>query len=75
MPPFPVARRRMIPGPGYLEALVEYNVDFVNTPIKRITERGIESVDGAYQDLDVMFCATGYDTPFQLPFKNSGASR
>ncbi|KAI0704079.1 FAD/NAD-P-binding domain-containing protein [Earliella scabrosa] len=72
IPTFPVACRRLTPGPGYLEALVEDNVDFINTPIKRITERGIETVDGAHQDLDIIFCATGYDTSFQLPFKIIG---
>ncbi|KAI0741361.1 FAD/NAD-P-binding domain-containing protein [Daedaleopsis nitida] len=72
MPSFPVACRRLTPGPGYLEALVEDNVDFVNTPMKRFTPTGIETADGAHQDLDVVFCATGYDTSFQLPFEIVG---
>ncbi|KAI0364846.1 FAD/NAD-P-binding domain-containing protein [Pilatotrama ljubarskyi] len=72
IPDFPVACRRLTPGPGYLEALCEDNVDFVSTHIKRITEKGIETVDGQHQDLDVIFCATGYDTSFQLPFKIIG---
>lgn len=33
--------------------------DFVPTDIKRITKTGIETVDGKYQDLDVIICATG----------------
>ncbi|KAI0628458.1 FAD/NAD-P-binding domain-containing protein [Trametes polyzona] len=72
IPEFPVACRRLTPGPGYLEALCEENVDFVSTPIKRVTERGIETVDGEHQELDVLFCATGYDTTFQLPFSIIG---
>ncbi|KAI0761050.1 hypothetical protein BD413DRAFT_617293 [Trametes elegans] len=72
IPDFPVACRRLTPGPGYLEALCEDNVDFVSAPIKRITEHGIETADGKHQDLDVLFCATGYDTTFQLPFKIIG---
>ncbi|KAI0714205.1 FAD/NAD-P-binding domain-containing protein [Cerioporus squamosus] len=72
MPTFPVACRRLTPGPGYLEALVEDNVEFVQTPIERVTERGIETVDGQHQDLDIIFCATGYDTSFQLPFEIVG---
>ncbi|KAI0644767.1 FAD/NAD-P-binding domain-containing protein [Trametes meyenii] len=72
IPDFPVACRRLTPGPGYLEALCEDNVDFVSSPIKRVTERGIETEDGKHQDLDVIVCATGYDTSFQLPFKILG---
>ncbi|TFK83063.1 FAD/NAD-P-binding domain-containing protein [Polyporus arcularius HHB13444] len=68
LPDFPVACRRLTPGPGYLEALCEDNVDFVSTPIKRFTEKGIELADGTQHDLDVVFCATGYDTSFQMPF-------
>ncbi|RPD76724.1 FAD/NAD-P-binding domain-containing protein [Lentinus tigrinus ALCF2SS1-7] len=72
MPTFPVACRRLTPGPGYLEALVEDNVEFITSPIKRITERGIETIDGQHTELDMIFCATGYDTSFQLPFEIVG---
>ncbi|KLO16411.1 FAD/NAD-binding domain-containing protein [Schizopora paradoxa] len=68
MPDFPVACRRLTPGPGYLEALCEDNVEFVPTHIKRITETGIELVDGTHHDLDVIVCATGYDSSFNFPF-------
>ncbi|KAI0682006.1 FAD/NAD-P-binding domain-containing protein [Earliella scabrosa] len=68
IPEFPVACRRLTPGPGYLEALCEDNVDFISTPIKRFTEKGLELEDGTHHDLDVIFCATGYDTSFRLPF-------
>ncbi|KAI0666937.1 hypothetical protein C8Q78DRAFT_982944 [Trametes maxima] len=72
IPDFPVACRRLTPGPGYLEALCEDNVDFVSSPIECITAHGIETEDGERQDLDVIVCATGYDTSFQLPFKILG---
>ncbi|TFK92443.1 FAD/NAD-P-binding domain-containing protein [Polyporus arcularius HHB13444] len=72
MPTFPVACRRLTPGPGYLEALVEDNVEFVQTPIKRVTKTGIETIDGQHHELDIIFCATGYDTSFQLPFEIVG---
>ncbi|THG96305.1 hypothetical protein EW026_g5500 [Hermanssonia centrifuga] len=68
VPDFGVACRRLTPGPGYLEALCEDNVDFIPTNIKRVTETGIETVDGKHQDLDVIICATGYDTSFKFPF-------
>ncbi|KAH9852549.1 FAD/NAD-P-binding domain-containing protein [Lenzites betulinus] len=72
IPGFPVSCRRITPGPGFLEALCEDNVDFVPTEIKRVTEKGIETVDGQYNDLDVIICATGYDASYQLPFRIIG---
>ncbi|KAI0671631.1 FAD/NAD-P-binding domain-containing protein [Trametes maxima] len=72
MPDFPVSCRRLTPGPGYLEALCEDNVEFVSSSIKRVTKNGIETVDGQYHNVDVIVCATGYDTSFQLPFKIIG---
>jgi len=63
-----VSCRRITPGPGYLDALCEDNVEFVPTHIKRVTETGIELVDGRFHELDIIVCATGYDTSGQFPF-------
>ncbi|KAG7452053.1 FAD/NAD-binding domain-containing protein [Guyanagaster necrorhizus] len=68
IPDFGVACRRLTPGPGYLEALCEDNVDFVPSPIKTITPTGIETEDGDHKELDVIVCATGFDTSWRLPF-------
>ncbi|KAF4573472.1 hypothetical protein EYR36_007987 [Pleurotus pulmonarius] len=68
IPEFPVACRRLTPGVGYLEALCEDNVDFVPSLIKRVTADGIETVDGDHKALDVIVCATGFDTSYQLDF-------
>jgi cation diffusion facilitator CzcD-associated flavoprotein CzcO len=59
IPSFAVACRRLTPGAGYLEALCEDNVDFIHSPIKRITPTGIETEDGDVKELDVIICATG----------------
>ncbi|KAI1787787.1 hypothetical protein LXA43DRAFT_682179 [Ganoderma leucocontextum] len=72
IPNFPVCGKRLGPGPGYLEALCKDNVDFLSSPIKWFTESGIETEDGARQDLDIVFCATGYDMSWQLPFSIIG---
>jgi len=72
IPDFPVACRRLTPGPGYLEALCRENVEFVPKDIKRLTVNGIETVDGEHQELDVIVCATGYDTSFIFPFSIIG---
>jgi len=34
-------------------------VDFVTSPIHKVTPNGIETIDGEHQDLDVLVCATG----------------
>ncbi|KAK6386124.1 hypothetical protein LTS17_001698 [Exophiala oligosperma] len=61
VPDYPVGCRRITPGPGYLEALVEDNVNFVPTKIKRVYNNGIETEDGIRRDVDVIICATGFD--------------
>ncbi|EJD50391.1 FAD/NAD(P)-binding domain-containing protein [Auricularia subglabra TFB-10046 SS5] len=68
IPDFPVACRRLTPGPGYLEALMEDNVDFVPTHIREITKTGIVTVDGKEREYDIIICATGYDTSWKYPF-------
>ncbi|KJZ80012.1 hypothetical protein HIM_00726 [Hirsutella minnesotensis 3608] len=62
VPDFSPNCRRLTPGPGYLEAITEDNVDYIRTPIKRFTETGIETVDGIQRDVDAVFCATGANT-------------
>ncbi|KAI9743683.1 MAG: hypothetical protein M1818_002999 [Claussenomyces sp. TS43310] len=66
-PSFPPGCRRLTPGPGYLEALVEDNVNFINTKIKRIVPKGIETVDGKVREVEVLICATGFDTTLVQP--------
>ena len=38
--------------------------DFVPTLIKRVTHTGIETVDGKYQELDIIICATGKEPKY-----------
>lgn len=68
IPDFPVACRRLTPGPGYLEALCEDNVDFVTEHIAKITPEGIETVDGKQRTFDIIVCATGFDTTYKPKF-------
>ena len=67
-PEFSPHCRRLTPGPGYLEALCADNVDFIQTPIKRFTTRGIETEDGEVREVDAIFCATGANTDMTPPF-------
>ncbi len=68
VPDFSPHCRRLTPGPGYLEALCADNVDFIQTPIKHFTARGIETEDGKVRDVDAVFCATGANTDMIPPF-------
>ncbi|KAJ7459066.1 FAD/NAD-binding domain-containing protein [Mycena galericulata] len=68
IPDFAVGCRRLTPGPGYLEALCQDNVDFITTEIKQVLPTGIETIDGKIDELDVIVCATGFDTSYQLGF-------
>ncbi|KAL1708069.1 hypothetical protein EV121DRAFT_254982 [Schizophyllum commune] len=62
IPDFSPGCRRLTPCPGFLEALCEDNVDFVSSPIARVTENGLITQDGQQIDLDILICATGYDS-------------
>ncbi|CAK7221282.1 hypothetical protein SCUCBS95973_004441 [Sporothrix curviconia] len=76
IPDFSPNCRRLTPGPGYLEALSEDNVDYIRTPIARFTETGIETADGQHRDVDAIICATGADVTQSLappfPVRGSG---
>ncbi|KAK0392925.1 hypothetical protein NLU13_2419 [Sarocladium strictum] len=61
LPKFAAGCRRLTPGPGYLEALTQDNVEFVSTPIDEVTPEGIKLASGEVITLDVVVCATGYD--------------
>ncbi|KAI1612436.1 flavin-binding monooxygenase [Exophiala viscosa] len=71
-PTFGVGCRRLTPGPGYLEALVSDNVDFIPDKIETITPKGIQLENGRHVDLDVLCCATGFNTSSVPPFPVTG---
>ena len=68
LPAFSPLCKRLTPGPGYLEALAEPNVDVVTDGIKEITETGIRSKAGTFRKVDTIVCATGFDTTFTNRF-------
>lgn len=68
VPDFSPFCRRLTPGPGYLEALTEDNVELIRSPIKRFTETGIETTDGVHREVDAIFCATGANVDMTPPF-------
>ena len=61
-PSYPVACKRVSPGPRYLESLVEDHLTFIPKGVKSVTETGIIDDDGDFREVDAIICATGFDT-------------
>jgi cation diffusion facilitator CzcD-associated flavoprotein CzcO len=68
IPEWSVGCRRLTPGVGYLESLTEPNVTVVYGEIEKITEKGCVCDDGKEYPIDVLICATGFDTTFKPRF-------
>jgi hypothetical protein len=66
--------RRPTPAPGYLEALVADNTTVFHDPISRIDATGFVDHEGNHHDVDVIICATGFDTSWVPPFPFIGKS-
>lgn len=64
--------RRLTPGEGYLETLVQEHVTVVHDEIVRFTEGGLVTAAGDEFDLDIIACATGFDIAYTPHFKISG---
>ena len=74
MPSFAPGCRRLTPGIGYLEALCEDNVDFISTGIERINKDSVKLRDGKEINIDVLVCATGFQTSAPPPFPVRGVN-
>jgi hypothetical protein len=64
--------RRPTPAPGYLEAMVAPNATIFTDPIGKIDETGFTDHEGKHYDVDIIICATGFDTSWlpRFPFVN-----
>jgi cation diffusion facilitator CzcD-associated flavoprotein CzcO len=65
LPEFSPLCKGLTPGPGYLEALTQPNVEVIATPISKVTQTGIVTEDGQLREVDAIVCATGFDTSFK----------
>ncbi|KAL1593313.1 hypothetical protein SLS60_010921 [Paraconiothyrium brasiliense] len=72
IPSFALGCRRMTPGQGYLESLSKDNVQVVHESAMRLTETGIVDESGEEHEVDVVICATGFDTSFTPHFGMTG---
>ncbi|KAK4941427.1 hypothetical protein LTR10_018696 [Elasticomyces elasticus] len=74
IPDWSLGCRRLTPGVNYLETLTKPNVSVVYGEIKEITEKGCLCDDGNEYAVDVLICATGFDTTFKPRFPLIGPS-
>jgi cyclohexanone monooxygenase len=74
IPEWSVGCRRVTPGPNYLESLSRDNVEVIFGEITRITEKGPVTEDGTEHPVDILVCATGFDTTFKPRFPLVGTT-
>lgn len=65
---FGVGCRRPTPGNGFLEALTDDKTTVWTENIQEVTEKGFISGDGQSHEVDVIICATGFNTTFRPAF-------
>ena len=68
IPSWAVGCRRITPGDNYLETLASEKVEVIYGGIERITEAGCVTEDGAERSVDILICATGFDTSYKPRF-------
>jgi cation diffusion facilitator CzcD-associated flavoprotein CzcO len=68
VPNFPMGCRRLGPAEGFLEAMLEPNVTLAEGGVKEFTPKGILTDDGFEHEVDIIICATGFDTSFRPYF-------
>jgi cation diffusion facilitator CzcD-associated flavoprotein CzcO len=62
---FGIGCRRPTPGNGFLEALAHEKTTVYTKEIPEVTPTGFISADGQYHEVDIIICATGFDTRFR----------
>ncbi|MBL8370991.1 MAG: alpha/beta hydrolase fold domain-containing protein [Burkholderiaceae bacterium] len=62
VPPYPLGCKRIIYSNDFYPALTQPNVALETTAITHITATGVVTADGREHPVDVLVCATGFDT-------------
>ena len=68
VPQYGVGCRRPTPGVGYMEALTADSTELVFGDIQQVTTSGIVDRDCIEHPVDIIVCATGFDTTFKPRF-------
>ncbi|KIX97341.1 uncharacterized protein Z520_06793 [Fonsecaea multimorphosa CBS 102226] len=73
---FGVGCRRPTPGNGFLEALIQDNVKVFTSPMQEINATGFVDSKGKQYDVDIIICATGFNTSWipRFPVEANGHS-
>lgn len=61
-PNYPLGCKRIIYSNDFYRAMAEPHVELVTDAIERITEHGVVTSDGREREVDMLVCATGFDT-------------
>lgn len=64
IPDFSLGCRRLTPGNNYLETLAKDNVTVETAGIDEVTKNAIVTKEGTKHEVDIIVCATGYDTTY-----------
>ncbi|KAF2867687.1 hypothetical protein BDV95DRAFT_502350 [Massariosphaeria phaeospora] len=72
IPSYSVGCRRPTPGVGYIEALTSPDVSLVVGQVSKATKTGIIDTNNVEHAVDVLICATGFDTSHRPPFSVRG---
>ncbi|KKA26713.1 hypothetical protein TD95_004739 [Thielaviopsis punctulata] len=72
IPQFPLSCKRLTPAPGYLESFHKPTVKLVTQKIVAVEEKGLRMADGELVEVDVIVCATGFETSFRPTFPITG---
>ncbi|CAI7571914.1 unnamed protein product [Penicillium pancosmium] len=73
IPKWAVGCRRITPGVGYLESLTDEKTTVIYGGIARISPEGCVTEEGEEHAVDVLVCATGFDTTFKPRFPLIGS--
>ncbi|KAL2885404.1 phenylacetone monooxygenase [Ceratocystis lukuohia] len=68
IPDFSFGCKRITPAPGYLEAFRKPSVRLVKDTIAAFEEKGLRMANGDLVEVDVIVCATGFESSFRPTF-------
>ncbi|KAH7304640.1 monooxygenase [Rhexocercosporidium sp. MPI-PUGE-AT-0058] len=68
MPDFELGCRRFTPGDHYLSALQQENIELIWDPITKVEGSEIYTKNGNKAKVDVLICASGFDTTYEPRF-------
>ncbi|KIW95808.1 uncharacterized protein Z519_02872 [Cladophialophora bantiana CBS 173.52] len=68
IPNFGLGCRRLSPGDEYMACFTRDNVEMIRSGVTRVTEDGVVDDKGKNYAVDIIVCATGFDTSFTPSF-------